>query len=81
MPLSVSRLHLGGLGHVGQQWARNEGLPSREGLAVGGGGLLEISLTTRLSLAFRVDDTSAKVGYDDQPWQNGLTITGGVAIY
>jgi len=80
-PLSFSILHLGGFGHVGTQWARDEGLPSRSGLAMGGGGIFEISLTTRLALALRVGYNTAKVGYGDQRWMDGLLITGGVAIY
>jgi hypothetical protein len=80
-PLSVWRLHLGGFGHVGNQWARDADLGTREGLALGGGAILEIALTTRLALSFRADYITAKVGPEGDSWQAAGLFTGGVAIY
>jgi hypothetical protein len=80
-PLGVWRMHLGGFGHVGNQWAHDADLGTRDGLALGGGAILEIALTTRLALSFRADYTTAKVGPDGDPWQAAMMFTGGVAIY
>jgi hypothetical protein len=80
-PVHLWRLHLGAFGHVGNQWAQEEDVGTRSGLALGGGGLLEIELTTRLALAFRADYTTAKVGPDGDRWQSGMLFSAGVAIY
>ena len=48
---------------------------------LGGGAMLELSLTTRLALTARFDYTSAKIGLSDQPWQGAETFTMGIAIY
>jgi len=80
LPLSIWRLHFGGFGHVGTQWASDsEG--KRSGLALGGGALIELALTTRLALNFRYDYTSAKIGNAGQEWAPISMIGGGIAIY
>jgi hypothetical protein len=79
-PLSWWRLHLGGFFHLGEQVARDaEG--TRTGRALGGGGLLELSLTTRLALTGRVDYTAARTGAPEGAWTGMTTFTGGLAIY
>jgi hypothetical protein len=80
-PLSLWRLHLGGFGHVGQQWAHDTPGGSRDGLAVGGGLILEIGLTARLALTLRADYTSAKIHPADGGWQAAELFTAGVAVY
>jgi hypothetical protein len=80
-PLSLWRLHLGGFGHVGNQWADDTPGGARDGLAVGGGLLLEIGLTTRLAFTLRADYTSAKVHPVDGGWQAAQLYTAGLAIY
>ncbi len=81
-PLSVWRLHLGGFGHAGVMYAHDELVGSRNGAAFGGGGMLELSLTTRLALTARFDYTSAKIGAVGQTaWQGAETFTAGIAIY
>jgi hypothetical protein len=81
-PLSVWRLHLGGFGHAGVMYAYDDLIGSRNGAAFGGGGMLELSLTTRLALTARFDYTSAKIGAVGQKtWQGAETFTAGIAIY
>ncbi len=83
-PLNLWRLHLGGFGHVGSQYASDEEAGSRSGLAWGGGAILELALTTRLALMFRGDWTTAKVGRPaagGESWNDSSMITGGLAIY
>jgi hypothetical protein len=79
-PLGVWRLHLGGFGHAGTQWADDAIGGKRNGLALGGGVLLEIALTTRLALVLRADYTTAKIR-PEGGWQAGQMYTAGVAIY
>jgi hypothetical protein len=79
-PLSWWRLHLGAFGHGGMQVARDE-LGSRTGPAWGGGGILEIALTTRLALAGRVDYTIARTAPEPGDWASTSTVTAGIAIY
>jgi hypothetical protein len=79
-PLGVGRLHLGGFGHGGVQYADDTVLGKRNGLALGGGLVLQIGLTTRLALTLRADYTTAKIG-PNQDWQAGELFTAGVAIY
>jgi hypothetical protein len=80
-PLSLWRLHLGGFGRVGKQWASDTPGGDRNGLLVGGGLILEIGLTTRLALTLRADYTSAKIHPADGGWQAAQLYTAGVAIY
>jgi opacity protein-like surface antigen len=80
LPLSVWRLHFGGFGHVGNQWA-SDSQGKHTGLAVGGGAMIELALTTRLALNFRYDYTRAKVGNAGQEWAPVSMIGGGIAIY
>jgi hypothetical protein len=80
-PVGVWRLHLGGFGHVGKQWADDAPGGARSGLALGGGLMLEIGLTARLALTLRADYTSAKIRPDDRGWQAAELFTAGVAIY
>jgi len=78
-PLSLWRLHLGGFGHAGIQYADDAGLGTRNGAAFGGGAILELALTTRLALTFRADFTTARVG--GTAWAGTQMYTAGVAIY
>jgi hypothetical protein len=77
-PLSLWRFHLGAFGHAGQQFAKDTN--SREGVALGGGLLLELSLTTRLALMARGDWTTAHTAPDGS-WASTSMITGGLAVY
>ena len=78
-PVGVWRLHLGGFGHAGVQYADDVN-GTRNGAALGGGLLLEIGLTARLALTLRADYTSAKIA-PNGGWQAGELFTAGVAIY
>jgi hypothetical protein len=80
-PVHVSRLHLGAFAHVGQQYLGRTDLPSGKGLALGGGAMLEIALTTRLALILRADYTAGKTSPGTADWVGGETFTAGVAIY
>jgi hypothetical protein len=80
-PLGISRLHLGGFGHAGVVYANDDAGGTRHGSAFGGGGMLEISLTSRLALTLRFDYTSAKIAPGGQGWQGAETFTAGIAIY
>ena len=79
-PLNVWRLHLGGFGHVGVQYADDDLGGTRSGTAVGGGAILELALTSRLALTARGDYTSAKLG-SASAWAGAEMFTVGVAIY
>ena len=79
-PLSVWRLHLGGFGHAGIQYADDAVGGARDGTALGGGLILELGLTARLALSLRADYTSAKIR-PDGGWQAAQMFTAGVAIY
>jgi hypothetical protein len=79
-PLSWWRFHLGAFGHGGMQVARDE-LGTRTGPAWGGGGILEIGLTTRLALTGRVDYTIARTAPEPGDWASTSTVTAGIAIY
>ena len=78
-PLTLWRFHLGAFGHAGQQFAKDTN--SREGAALGGGLILELSLTTRLALMARGDWTTAHTAPDGTSWANTSMITGGLAVY
>lgn len=79
-PVSIWRLHLGGFGHGGTQYADDALGGKRQGAAFGGGLILELALTTRLALTARADYTSAKVA-PDGGWAATQMFTAGVAIY
>jgi hypothetical protein len=57
LPLSLGRLHLGAFGTVGRQWAQSSSdtfdKVSHQSWVMGGGGLLELGITTRLALVLR----------------------------
>ena len=78
-PMGIWRLHLGGFGHVGVQYA-DDASGTRNGTALGGGLALEIGLTARLALTLRADYTTAKIA-PTGGWQAGELFTAGVAIY
>jgi hypothetical protein len=80
LPLSVWRLHFGGFGHVGTQWVSDSG-GKRSGLAMGGGAMIELALTTRLAFTLRYDYTQAKLGDAGNQWVPVSMIGGGIAIY
>ena len=80
LPLSVWRLHFGGFAHVGNQWA-SDPQGKRSGLALGGGAMIELALTTRLAFAFRYDYSQANIGDAGHKWAPVSMIGGGLAIY
>jgi hypothetical protein len=80
-PLNLWRLHLGGFGHGGVQYAKDLSPGWRTGPAFGGGAILELSLTTRLTLMARGDWTTARTAPDGTSWSDSAQITGGLAIY
>lgn len=56
MPLRLGGVHFGGYGEFGHAWLLHDvigGTARGEGAYYGGGGLLEIDLTTRLGLLLR----------------------------
>jgi hypothetical protein len=79
-PLDFWRLHLGGFGHAGIQYANDAGAGTRDGAAFGGGLLLELALNTRLALTARADYTSANVA-PGNAWAGTEMFTAGVALY
>lgn len=79
-PIALWRLHIGGFGHAGTQYADDELAGTRNGAAFGGGVLLEIDLTSRLALSLRGDYTSAHVS-PTGGWAATEMITAGVSIY
>ncbi len=79
-PVSVWRLHLGGFGHGGVQYADDASAGTRQGAAFGGGLIVELALTTRLALTARADYTSAHVA-PGGGWAATEMFTAGVAIY
>jgi hypothetical protein len=80
-PASLWRIHLGGFGHAGVQYANDAAAGgTRSGLALGGGLILELSLTARLALTLRGDYTSARVAPADG-WAGTEMFTAGVAVY
>lgn len=79
-PLEWWRIHVGGFGHGGLQVAYDEG-GERDGLAWGGGAILEIELTTRMALTGRFDVTRARTAPDGRGWANLSMLTAGIAIY
>jgi hypothetical protein len=79
-PVSISRLHLGGFGHGGVQYANDAIGGTRNGAAFGGGLILELALTTRLALTARADYTSAHIA-PGGGWAGTEMFTAGVAIY
>jgi hypothetical protein len=79
-PVSIWRLHLGGFGHGGTQYAHDALGGARQGAAFGGGLILELALTTRLALTARADYTSAHVA-PDGGWAATQMFSAGVAIY
>jgi len=80
-PLDLWRFHLGAFGHGGVQYAKDLSPGWRTGPAFGGGAILEISLTTRLTLMARGDWTTARTAPDGTSWSDSAQITGGLAIY
>jgi hypothetical protein len=79
-PVSVWRLHLGGFGHGGVQYADDATAGTRSGAAFGGGLILELALTTRLALTARADYTAAHVA-PGGGWAGTEMFTAGVSIY
>lgn len=80
-PVTLSRLHLGGFAHGGMVYANDDAGGTRNGPALGGGAILEVSLTARLALTVRFDYTSAKTAPGGAGWQGAESFTAGVAIY
>ena len=79
-PVALYRLHLGGFGHAGIQYADDAIAGTRNGAAFGGGLLVEIDLTSRLALSLRGDYTSAHVS-PTGGWAGTEMFTAGVSIY
>ncbi|MDX2020522.1 MAG: hypothetical protein SF187_09790 [Deltaproteobacteria bacterium] len=73
-------LHLGGYGGVASSSTEIDGAGTASGTTWGAGGLLEIELTTRLALDFRVGGSWSKSS-DRGSGADGLGVTVGVAIY
>jgi hypothetical protein len=80
-PINFWRIHLGGAVQGGSAVA-----PNASGIGevwnvpiVGAGGILEVALTTRLSLTARYDWTAARVAAGD--WSNARSISAGLAVY
>ena len=80
-PLDLWHFHLGAFGHAGVQYAKDLAPGWRTGPALGGGLILEISLTTRLALMARGDWTTARTAPDGTSWADSAQVTGGLAIY
>lgn len=77
IPLSLGPVHLGGFVHGGTAFLASSA-GDRNPLAVGGGGLLEIELSTRLALQGRVDVTVIDPAEERDV---GTAFTAGLAIY
>jgi hypothetical protein len=80
-PLDLWRLHLGGFGHAGVQYASDASGGTRSGIALGGGLILELSLTARLALTARADYTAAQIAPAGQGWAGAEMFSAGVAVY
>ncbi|MEO1273213.1 MAG: hypothetical protein AAFX99_34435 [Myxococcota bacterium] len=83
MPLHVGRFHFGAYGMGGPSFDGIEGddqrLTWRNDLAVGGGALMEVDLTTRLALSSRIGIHVVGPGTDTAV--NTMMTTFGVAVY
>jgi hypothetical protein len=77
-PLAWKRLHLGGFANVGSMVLRSARAAPDPALAIGGGALVELALTTRLALTARAAWSAARV---ENAWTTGRTFTAGIAIY
>ena len=79
-PVGLWRVHPGLFAHVGLASA-DANNASYGGDAFGGGLIIEIALTTRLSLTLRAAHTLAQYANEEEGWASVSTFTGGVAIY
>jgi len=73
-------LHLGGFGNVGALNREIDNAGSVSGMSFGAGALVEIELTTRLALDFRVAQSWSKTSQEGTG-SDGLGVTVGFAIY
>jgi hypothetical protein len=78
-PVRLGPLSAGVFGHAGPSLATVPGGGTESGIAVGGGALIELALTTRLALTFRADWTGTRAPSDR--WTPSTTLSGGLAIY
>jgi hypothetical protein len=78
-PLKAGPVHFGAFGNVGQQLVTQSSEPQMTGLALGGGLLMELEMTTRMALTLRGGWTSAHVGADR--WLGTGTVALGLAVY
>ncbi|MBM4342643.1 MAG: hypothetical protein FJ100_04620 [Deltaproteobacteria bacterium] len=83
IPLALGRLHLGGYGSMGYEFAKAGGgaLPFTDDnrLSFGGGAVVEFEWTTRLAVYFRYGLQTALVGGDTGTWMTGGAL--GLNIY
>lgn len=83
IPLALGRLHLGGYGSLGYEFAKagGGGLPFTDDsrLSFGGGAVVELEWTTRLAVYFRYGVQTALVGGDTGTWLTGGSL--GLTIY
>jgi hypothetical protein len=80
-PLDLGRFYLGAFGHAGVQYAKDSSAGWRSGPALGAGLILELSVTTRLTLMVRGDWTAAHTAPDGAGWSDTVQVTGGLAVY
>jgi hypothetical protein len=73
-------LHLGGFGNIGALNREIDNAGSTSGMSFGAGALIEIELTTRLALDFRVAQSWSKTSKEGTG-NDGLGVTVGFAIY
>jgi hypothetical protein len=75
MPLSAGSFHAGGYGLVGLAYRSDDGIQHNDqDTVVGGGGLLQLELTTRMALTLRL-------GLDHTHDETLSELTGGLSIY
>jgi hypothetical protein len=77
---ALGPLHLGGFGNIGALNREIDNAGSVSGMAFGVGALLEIELTTRLALDFRLAQSWANTSQEGTG-SDGLGLTVGFAIY
>lgn len=83
IPIALGRLHLGGYGSLGYEFAKAGGgaLPftNDDRLSFGGGAVIEFEWTTRLAVYFRYGLQTALVGGDTGTWMTGGSL--GLTVY
>jgi hypothetical protein len=77
-PVRLGPLSLGACAHGGPSLSSDGGGGIGSHLALGGGPLIELALTTRLALTFRADWTATRL---QDGWTPSRSFSGGLAIY